>query len=109
MTEISIPTTTDRRRGRAGVAVLSLAAGAMFGIAGTVLATADGDDPVRPAVVQRLTVDRPAYHVDVAESSCHLASADAAERCVAARAESSCRLASADAAERCVAARAGSG
>ena len=109
MTETSILTTTDHRRGRAGVAVLSLAAGAMFGIAGTVWATDDGDHPVRATVVQRLTVDRPASHDDVAEPSCQLASADAAERCVAARTETSCQLASADVAERCVANRAGSG
>ena len=109
MTETSIRTTTDQRRGRAGVAVLSLAAGAMFGIAGTVLATEDDAASVRPTVVQRLTVDRPAFHDDVAGPSCQLASADAAERCVAARAESSCQLASADAAERCVANRDGSG
>lgn len=109
MTETSLPTTTDQRRGRAGVAVLSLAAGAILGIAGTVLATDDNDLPVRPTVVQRLTVDRPASHDDVAEPSCRLASADAAERCFAARAESSCQLASADASERCFANRVGSG
>jgi hypothetical protein len=109
MTETSLPTTTDQRRGRAGVAVLSLAAGALFGIAGTVLATDDNDVPVRPTVVQRLTVDRPASADDVAESPCQRASADASERCFAARAESSCHLASADASERCVANRAVSG
>ena len=59
MTETTIPTTKDRRRSRVGVAALSLAAGAMLGIAGTVLATADDGVPARPTVVQRLAVDQP--------------------------------------------------
>ena len=41
MTETHISTRNDRRRGSVGVAALSLAAGTMLGIAGTVLATAD--------------------------------------------------------------------
>jgi hypothetical protein len=106
VTEVTIPTTTNRTRARVGVAALSLAAGAMLGITGTVLATSNDGVPVRPAIVQRLAVDRPSTIDDGGESSCESMSADAAERCLAARAEAACRQLSADAAERCLADRA---
>jgi hypothetical protein len=109
MTETNIPTRNDRRRGRTGVAALSLTAGAMLGIAGTVLATADAGAPTRPTVVQRLAADQPSSHDDGSESACQLLPADAAERCVEDRAARVCHSLSADAAERCVADRAGSG
>ena len=109
MTETTISTTTDRRRGRAGVAALWLAAGATLGIAGTVLATVDDETSRPPTVVQPLSVNHPASAVDRGESSCQLMAADAAERCMADRAVSACHALSADAAERCVADGAGSG
>lgn len=105
MTETTIPTTFRKHSG-VRVAALSLAVGSGLGIAGTVLATRDDNVPARPAVVQRLDLDQPAPSHGASDDSCHLISADAAERCVAARAGSSCHLISADAAERCVAARA---
>jgi hypothetical protein len=106
MTETTIPTTTFRQHSGTRVAALSLAFGAALGVAGTVLATGGDDVPARPAVVEPMDLDQPASSRDASESSCRLFSADAAERCVAARAETSCHLISADAAERCVAARA---
>ena len=84
MTELTIPTTINRNRGRIGVAALSLAAGAALGIAGTVLATGDGNAPARPALVQPHVADQPGSHGNVAAASCHQLSADAAERCLAA-------------------------
>jgi hypothetical protein len=105
MTGTTIPITTDRRRTHAGVAALSLAAGALLGIAGTVLATSD-DDPVRPAVVERLGVEQPSSDDDAGESPCRLGSADTVERCMASRVEAACHSLSADAAERCLADRA---
>ena len=107
MTQMTIPTTTDRRRNRAGVAALSLAVGAMLGITGTVLATSNSDVPVRPTVVQRLAVYPPSAIDDAGESSCESMLADAAERCVVGRAAAACHELSADAAEHCVAERAG--
>jgi hypothetical protein len=109
MTETTIPITTDRRRSRAGVAALSLAAGAVLGIAGTVLATPNDDHSARPTIVERSAVDQAQSDDDTGESSCRLRSADAAERCVADRVEAACHLLSADAAERCLADRAGQG
>ncbi len=109
MTETTIPTTTFRTHRGVRVAALSLVVGAGLGIAGTVLATRDDGVPARPAVVQRQDLDQPAPSHGASGSSCHLITADAAERCVAARTGSSCHLISADAAERCVAARAASG
>ena len=106
MTETTIPTTTSRTRGRVGVAALSLAVGATLGITGTVLATSDNGVPVRPTIVQRLAVDRPSTIDDGGESPCEPMSADAAERCLAARAEAACQQLSADAAEHCLAERA---
>lgn len=109
MTESTIPITTNRRRSRAGVAVLSLAAGAVLGIAGTVLATPNDDQAVRPTIVRRLAVDHASSGDGTAEPSCQLSTADAAERCVASRVEAACHLLSADAAVRCLADSAGQG
>ena len=109
MTDTTISTTNGRRRSRTGVAALSLAAGAMLGIAGTVLANVDDGAPGRPAVVQRLAVDQPASLDDGRQSACQLLPADAAERCMAHRAAAACHDLPADAAERCLAGRAGSG
>jgi hypothetical protein len=83
MTEMTIPTTMNRNRGRAGFAAVSFAVGAVLGITGTVLATGDGDAPARPALVQPRIAGQPGSAHDAA-SSCHQMSADAAERCLAA-------------------------
>ena len=109
MSETNISTRYDRRRGSARVAALSLAAGTMLGIAGTVLATADAGAPTPPKVVQRLAADQPSSLDDGSESACQLLPADAAERCVEDRAARACLSLSADSAERCVSDRAGSG
>ncbi len=84
MTEFAIPTTMNRNRGRAGVAALSLAVGAVLGITGTVLATSDGTGATRPTVVQPHVPGQVGSGDDGAASACHQASADAAERCLAA-------------------------
>lgn len=86
MTEMTIPTTMNRNRGRAGFAALSFAVGAVLGITGTVLATGDDKAPARPTLSQPHTAGQLGSGHD-ATSSCHLISADAAERCVASLAD----------------------
>ena len=86
MTEMTTPTTMNRNRGRAGFAALSFAVGAVLGITGTVLAAGDDQAPARPTLSRPYTAAQRGSGHD-ATSSCHLISADAAERCVAAAAD----------------------